>query len=48
MKLDKQFEKWMRERHLKECAQCQSEGKARLMDCDAVAVMLFREFYKQK
>lgn len=44
--LDKQFEQWLRERHLKECTQCQKDGKAKLMDADNMAVQLFKEFYK--
>lgn len=39
-----EFEKWLRDRHLKECAQCQKEGKARLQDCDLVALNLVKEF----
>jgi hypothetical protein len=42
------FEKWLRERHLEGCIQCQKDGKARLMDSYALANVLFREFYETK
>lgn len=44
MKLSEKFEQWVRDRHLKECAQCQKEGKARLTDTYLVAVVLFKAF----
>lgn len=47
MDIAQDFENWMKKRHLDNCYQCQYEGKAKLMDTDAVAVMLFKEFYKQ-
>lgn len=43
--MDKKFEKWMRDTHLRECVQCQKEGKARLVDSQLMAVIWFREFY---
>ena len=46
--LDKEFEEWMKKKHLEHCLQCRKEGKARLMDSDFLAVLHFREFYKQR
>ncbi len=40
------FEEWMRKEHLKECNQCQKEGRARLMDHKLYAVTTFRYFYE--
>lgn len=40
------FEQWLRARHLKDCAQCQKEGKARLVDTNAYALMLYQEWQK--
>lgn len=48
MNITEEFEEWMRKRHLKECVQCQKEGKARLMDSNHLAVLLFKEFYSQR
>ncbi len=48
MKLDQKFEEWVRKKHMLNCSQCQKEGKSRLMDNEAVAVNLFKEFYNQK
>lgn len=42
-----QFEQWMRNKHLEECFSCRKEGKARLMDCNAMAVQFVREFEKE-
>lgn len=44
--LPEQFKQWLKEKHLKECAQCQKEGKARLQDTNLVAYWLFKEFYE--
>lgn len=46
--LDKQFEDWVRARHLEDCPQCNNDGKARLMDTDALMVADFRLFYQQR
>lgn len=46
-KLVKDFREFLEKRHLKDCSQCQKEGKARIMDCEAVALSLFKEFIKE-
>ena len=43
--MDKKFEKWLRKKHLEECAACKMEGKAKLQDTNLMALYLFREFY---
>jgi len=43
--MDKEFEAWLRGRHLKSCLHCQRDGKARLVDGDSYALWVFREFY---
>ena len=40
------FEQWLRGRHLKDCAQCQREGKAKLIDANAYALYLYKEWLK--
>ena len=48
MTLAEEFEQFLKEKHLKECAQCRREGKAILQDGNLVAILLFREFCKEK
>ena len=45
--MDKKFEDWVRKKHLEKCSQCKKEGKTRLIDSDAYAVYLFKEFYRE-
>lgn len=48
MKLPEEFKQWLEERHLKECGQCQREGKAKLQDYNVMAYVLFENFYLTK
>lgn len=44
--MDKMFEKWLKDKHLKECSSCKKDGKAKLQDTNRVALNLFKEFYR--
>lgn len=46
--MNKEFEDWLKEKHLDRCPQCQKSEKVKLSDHEAVALYLFKEFYGNK
>ncbi len=48
MKLEEQFKKWLKIKHLEDCFQCQQEGAARLVDVNHMAYRLFKAFMETR